>query len=88
MGLALVTGATGIVGRYIADALLAQGDRVRIVTRRSPKPWHANLEIVQGAHDDAIIMVKKSAFNMVNRSYSLINRPPYLPSQPRAPSPP
>ena len=48
----------------------------------------AKYKIVQGTHDDAIIMVKKSAFNMVNRSYSLINRPPYLPSQPRAPSPP
>ena len=48
----------------------------------------AQYKIVQGTHDDAIIMVKKSAFNMVNRSYSLINRPPYLPSQPRAPSPP
>ena len=48
MSLTLVTGATGVVGRYVADALLAQGDRVRIVSRRSPKPWHANLEIIEG----------------------------------------
>ncbi|MDH5761906.1 MAG: NAD-dependent epimerase/dehydratase family protein [Nitrospinota bacterium] len=48
MSVALVTGATGVVGRYITDALLARDDRVRIVTRRSIKPWHANLEVVQG----------------------------------------
>lgn len=59
MSLALVTGATGVVGRYIADALLAQEGRVRIVTRRSIKPWHANLEIVEGDLQDGKV-IKRS----------------------------
>jgi len=32
MALALVTGATGIVGRYISDTLRAREDRVFIVS--------------------------------------------------------
>jgi len=66
MTLALVTGATGVVGRYIADALLAQGDRVRIVTRRSPKPWHSNLEIVKGdLRDGKVIECSLSGIDSV-----------------------
>ena len=48
MSLALVTGATGVVGHYIVDALLAQGDQVRIVSRRPIDPWHSNLEVIRG----------------------------------------
>ena len=56
MSLALVTGATGIVGRHIADALLARNNRVRIVSRRSTKSWHANLEIVEGDLRDGTVI--------------------------------
>mgnify|MGYP006275848387 CR=1 FL=1 len=34
MGLSLVTGATGFLGRYIAEQLLDRGDRVRVLVRR------------------------------------------------------
>lgn len=35
----VVTGGTGILGREVARALLAAGDQVRIVARRTPPEW-------------------------------------------------
>jgi predicted dehydrogenase/nucleoside-diphosphate-sugar epimerase len=35
----VVTGGTGILGREVASALLAAGDQVRIVARRTPPEW-------------------------------------------------
>ena len=56
MSLALVTGGTGIVGPYIVDSLLQQEEQVRLVTRRSIKPWHSNLEIIRGDLRDGKII--------------------------------
>lgn len=37
MGITLVTGATGLVGSHVAQALVARGERVRLTTRRSSR---------------------------------------------------
>jgi len=56
MRLTLVTGGTGIVGPYIVDSLLQREELVRLVTRRSIKPWHSNLEIIRGDLRDGKII--------------------------------
>ena len=52
----LVTGATGLVGNNVARALLARGDRVRVLTRATsdPRPLAGlNIEIAKGDVRDA-----------------------------------
>jgi len=49
--IALVTGATGFVGRHLARLLLARGERVRVLVRRpeAAEPWaRAGAEVVLG----------------------------------------
>lgn len=53
-GVALVTGATGVIGPRVVDALSAAGLRVRIYARRIPNalPWTAPAECVEGSLED------------------------------------
>ncbi|MEM7813759.1 MAG: NAD-dependent epimerase/dehydratase family protein [Candidatus Aenigmatarchaeota archaeon] len=50
----LVTGATGFLGRDLVEALLAKGERVRIITRRGT--CDSRIEVVQGdVSDEAVV---------------------------------
>lgn len=52
---ALVTGANGFLGQYIAEQLVARGDRVRALVRRdSPKLTDLGLELARGDIRDEI----------------------------------
>lgn len=45
----LVTGASGFLGRYVAEQLLARGDQVRVLVRRdAPELAAAGAEVVRG----------------------------------------
>ena len=52
----LITGATGLIGRYLVEALLDAGERVRVLTRgqRAIDPaWAGRVEIAKGDLTDA-----------------------------------
>jgi uncharacterized protein YbjT (DUF2867 family) len=50
----LVTGARGNVGRHVVSGLLAEGARVRALTRDPPSGrWPAGIEVVRGDLSDA-----------------------------------
>lgn len=66
----LVTGATGMQGRPIVDALLSRGFAVRALTRRSDPALPENVEIAHGDLDDAGAL--RDAFKGVNRLVLLL----------------
>ena len=51
--LAALTGATGFLGRHVAQALAAEGWRVRLLARREPEPFPFAPEVVPGDLADA-----------------------------------
>jgi farnesol dehydrogenase len=54
-GLVLVTGATGLIGRYVVEQLLERGTSVRVLARdpsRLAQPVQQRADIVQGALTD------------------------------------
>jgi dTDP-L-rhamnose 4-epimerase len=62
----LITGGAGFIGRHVADALLARGDRVRVLdslieqvhpTRERPAELSADVELMQGdVRDEAAVL--------------------------------
>jgi len=68
----LVTGATGLIGRCLTDALLARGASVRVVTRRPdrmPVEWNGRVEVVAGSLTESRIL--QSATNGVSLVFHL-----------------
>lgn len=56
MKVAAITGGRSAIGRYIADLLISQHWRVKILTRREINVWHPDVEVVTGdICDDKII---------------------------------
>ena len=52
-----VTGATGFLGSYVAEDLVAQGHRVAVLLRPGTKPWRLaaildRLDVIEGSLDD------------------------------------
>lgn len=59
---ALVTGATGYIGSHLVERLLADGWRVRVLTRDAAgldgQPWSADVEVVEGDAKDAAVLAR------------------------------
>ena len=66
----LVTGATGMQGRPIVDALLAQGHAVRALTRRGEPGLPDGSELAHGDLDDVDAL--RSAFDGVDRAVFML----------------
>ena len=70
---ALVTGGGGFVGQHLVAALLARGDRVRIVDLRSPERAPPGAQYVQGSILDAALV--RQALDGVEEVYHLAALP-------------
>lgn len=53
MGLDLVTGGAGFIGRHLVDSLRARGRAVRVLDRSDPGDLPAEVELVRGSITDA-----------------------------------
>jgi nucleoside-diphosphate-sugar epimerase len=67
----LVTGGTGFIGRRLVDALVARGERVRILGRRSVARWRGNKAIEHIRADIAEPEVIERAVQDVDRVFHL-----------------
>lgn len=57
----LVTGGTGFIGRHLVPLLLAQGSRVRVLTRSAekvPASWQGRVEIAVGTIIDPLVLAR------------------------------
>jgi nucleoside-diphosphate-sugar epimerase len=69
--LSLVTGGTGFIGRYLVEALFAQGDRVRVLGRRAVVQWRSNPHIDHVRADIAEAGVLERVLEGVDRVFHL-----------------
>jgi dihydroflavonol-4-reductase len=69
----LVTGGGGFVGQHLAAALLARGERVRILDLRSPASCPAGAQYLQGSVLDPTLL--RAALDDVDRVYHLAALP-------------
>lgn len=77
----LVTGATGLLGSNICEALAARGDRVRALVRRADSPdakalAGAGIEVVPGdIADRSAVMTASEGMNGVIHAAAVLGRP-------------
>lgn len=69
----LVTGGGGFVGQHLAAALLARGERVRILDLRSPASAPAGAQYLQGSILDPALL--RTALDEVDKVYHLAALP-------------
>ena len=60
MATALITGGSGFIGRHLASALLARGDRVRVLDIADPGEGPGDLEFIRGSVLDEGILAEAS----------------------------
>jgi dihydroflavonol-4-reductase len=69
----LVTGGSGFIGQYLVSALVAKGDRVRVLDVRCPTHMAADVQYIEGSVLDAAVV--REAATGVDNVYHLAGLP-------------
>ena len=69
----LVTGGSGFIGQYLVSALVARGDRVRVLDVRYPTDMAADVQYIEGSVLDAAMV--REAVAGVDQIYHLAGLP-------------
>jgi nucleoside-diphosphate-sugar epimerase len=69
----LVTGGSGFIGQYLVSALVARGERVRVLDTRCPSQMTADVQYIEGSVLDAAMV--REAMAGVDQVYHLAGLP-------------